>query len=114
MAIDSYAEGMSYENFMKRAFQTSDNNKPGIHLSNMKNLIDAESGESWVSHLPPAKKQLEKVKNYIEKAFVKLIKLNKEKVVKSQLSDLKMDILESQSADELSHIIRQALDLTRS
>jgi hypothetical protein len=79
MPVDSYAEGMSYEILMKRSFQTTDNRKPGIHLSYLKNLIDAENGESWVSHLPSVKKQLEKIKVYMDKAFVKLIKSNKER-----------------------------------
>lgn len=60
--MESYAEGMSYEIFMKRAFQTSDNSKPGVHLSYLRNLIDAENGELWVSHLPNAKKQLDNIK----------------------------------------------------
>jgi hypothetical protein len=46
-------------------------------------------GEPWVSHLPKAQKQLEKVKGYMEKASAKLIKSNKDSGVKSMLSDFK-------------------------
>jgi hypothetical protein len=112
MAIDSYAEGMSYEAFMKRAFQTNDNGKPGIHLSYLTNLLDKENGESWVSHLPSAKKQIEKVKSYMDKAFMKLIKVNKDTSVKKALAGLQIQTKDSNSAAELSVIIRKALNLT--
>ena len=113
MAVESYAEGMSYEIFMKRAFQTNDTSKPGIHLSNMKNLIDAENGESWVSHLPKANKQLEKVRGYMNKGFEKLIKTNKDLKVKSLLADLQVKTLQSGNAVELCGILRRALDVTK-
>ena len=112
MGVNSYAEGMSYEIFMKRAFQTTDNRKPGIHLSYLTNLIDAENGESWVSHLPKAQKQLEKVKGYIEKALVKLVKSNKDSGVKSILSALQLEVSLSSSSYELIGVIRKALDVT--
>lgn len=112
MAVNSYAEGMSYEIFMKRAFQTTDNRKPGIHLSYLKNLIDAENGESWVSHLPKAEKQLEKVKGYMEKALIKLIKSNKDSSVKSILSELQVEVSRSSGSYELIGVIRKALDVT--
>lgn len=110
--MDSYAEGMSYEIFMKRAFQTSDNNKPGIHLSYLRNLIDAENRESWVSHLPNAKKQLDEIKGYMDKAFVKLINSNKDVAVKSVLTGLRAEVLNSASSNDLIGIIRRALDVT--
>lgn len=112
MPIDSYAEGMSYEIFMRRAFPNNDNNKPGMHLSCLRNLIDKENGESWVSHLPSTKKQLEKVKGYMDKAFVKLINSNKDVGVKSVLMGLQEQVFESSASDELIRAIRKALEVT--
>ena len=45
---NSYTQAMNYETFMCRAYGTYDTNKPGLHMSCMQNLIDAENGKGWV------------------------------------------------------------------
>lgn len=110
--MDNYGECMSYETFMKRAHKTHDNGKPGIHLSNMKNLLDAENNESWVKHLPAAPKQLIKVKGYIDKAFVKLVKSTRKAEIKLLLEQLQQQAAYSTEGTELLKVIRKALDAT--
>ncbi|NLP59398.1 hypothetical protein [Lutibacter sp. B1] len=113
MSIETYKNGMMYENFMCRAFKTTDRMKPGIDISYMRNLIDAENGESWVSHLPSADKQLVKVKTYINKAFEKLIKRRRKEEDKMQLRLLQEKAQNSFSSGELLDIIEQTMEITQ-
>lgn len=112
MTIETYKNAMRYENFMCRAFKTYDRSKPGIDISYMRNLIDAENGESWVKHLPSADKQFNKIKNYIDKAFNKLIKRRRTEDKKMPLLILQEKAQNSYTSTELLYIIEQALELT--
>jgi hypothetical protein len=78
----------------------------------MRNLIDAENGESWVSHLPSADKQLVKVKGYIDKAFTKLIKRRRTDEKKIPLYLLQEKAQNSLHSAELLIVIEQALEIT--
>jgi predicted outer membrane protein len=112
MGIDSYKKGSSYENFMRRAFNSFNSDKQEFSLSTMRNLIDAENGEPCVSHLPSAKKQLEKVKGHIYDAFDEMLSKKKYENQKSALKYLQSQANESNSSDELMKVIEQALELT--
>ena len=111
--MSTYTSAMRYENFMCRAFQTTDRRKPGIDISNMRNLIDAENGESWVSHLPSADKQLVKIRSYIDKAFEKLIKRRRTEEKRIPLLILQGNARNSDTSNELLSIIQNALELTQ-
>ena len=106
--VQSYQRAMSYENFMKRALQTSDTSKPGIHMSNMENLMNAEDGNNF-SFLPSAEKQLENVKKHLNKAFTKFLKRNLPQEKKEKLQTLKDKIPFSYSSNDLLTIIEDAL-----
>lgn len=112
MGIESYKKGSSYENFMHRAFNSYNSGKLEHSLSVMRNLIDAENGETCVSHLPSAQKQLEKIKGYLHKAFDRLLETKKYQNDKIALLHLQNEIALSSSSDELMIIIEQALELT--
>lgn len=113
MSDNTYVRAIRYENFMCRAFGTYDRRKPGLDISYMRNLIDAENGESWVSHLPSADKQLIKIKLYIDKAFDKFIAKRKTDEKKFPLIILKQKAQNSYDSEELLSIINQALMLTQ-
>jgi hypothetical protein len=78
----------------------------------MRNLIDAENGEGWVSHLPSAEKQFAKVNSYIQKAFDKLIKRRRTEEKKNELLQLKERTINSRRSSELLDIIEEAMELT--
>lgn len=113
MNIDTYKKATSYENFMTRAFNTDDRSKPGIDISYMSNLIDAEDGESPVTYLPSFEKQLIKIKFYIDKAFDKLIERRRSEVKIRTLMYLKDKAKSTHTSKELLIIIEQALELTK-
>jgi len=52
MSAEVYIKATSHGNFMCRALKTSDTHMPRIGLYYMRNLIDVENGESWVSQFP--------------------------------------------------------------
>ncbi len=112
MPIESYKNGMSYEIFICRAFKDLDNRKNGAHLSNMRNLIDAENGESFVSHLPNALKQLATVKQYMTKAIDKYLKNKLTDLEKESLSELKNRTEKAGTSSELLDIIEEGLLIT--
>jgi len=112
MSVESYKNGMSYEVFICRAFKNWDNSKNGAHLSNMRNLIDAENGESFVSHLPSASKQLATVKKYMTKAIDKYLKSKLTDLEKESLSELKNRAENATSSNELLDIIEEGLNIT--
>ena len=70
----SYLEVSLYEALIRRAFMQIDRSKNGAHSANMTNMIDAENGESWVSHLPKYDKQFSKIQSYLRKALNKILK----------------------------------------
>lgn len=114
MPIDSYTSGFSYERFMMRFMDTSDRRKPGVDVSYMRNLIDMENGESNVKHLGSKEKQLERVKKYMDKAFIKKLKSIKVESDKKKLEVFHGQVHVAYSSDQLLEIIREAMDITTS
>lgn len=109
---NSYTQAMNYEIFMCRAYGTYDTSKPGLHMSCMQNLIDAENGKVWVGHLPSAEKQLVQVKKYLDIGFDKFIAKRKMDDQKFPLILLKQKASNSLCALDLLNIINQVLILT--
>lgn len=112
MGIDAYKSGMRYEIFICRAYKSSNNSKNGAHLSYMRNLIDAENGESFVSHLSSATKQLVEVKKYISKAIDKYLKNKLTDGEKDALINLKDKTGMATDSSDLLEIIEEGLQLT--
>ena len=109
----SYKNGMTYENFMHRAYQKYDPSKDDRHSSAMKNTIDAENGQSWVKHLGTFDKQFAKLKTNIHKALDKYIANKKLKTeVTDTISTFKARVDNAMTTDELMMIIHQTLELT--
>lgn len=111
----AYKQGSYYENFMCRAFRTSDNSKPGMHGSAMQNLIDAENGECiLIDYLGSFDKQFSKVKKYIHSAFDKFLKMKLPPESIDILSSLKAQVDQSKSTIDLIQIIEKAMEVTQS
>lgn len=112
MTVEAYKQGMNYEIFICRAHNCWDNSKNGAHLSHMKNLIDAENGSSWVSHLGSPKKQIIDVKKNMLKAFDKYLSMNFTDEEKEDLNKLKGYTQDASSSSILLDIIDIALKIT--
>ena len=109
----SYMKGMSYEAFMRRAFQKSEITKDDRRSAAMQNAIDAETGQSHVQHLRPFEKQFEKLKNNIHNALDKYIANKKLKAeVTDTISTFKARVDNAMTTDDLMLIIHQTLELT--
>jgi hypothetical protein len=112
-SVYAYLQGSNYEIFMHRAFRTSNRSKPGMDGSTMKNLIDAENGESWVRHLGSFEKQLTQIKVYMNKAIDKYLemKLPVENLVAISLMKSRLD--QANSSAVLINIIDETIELTQ-
>lgn len=110
----AYKQGSYYENFMCRAFRTSDNSKPGMHGSAMQNLIDAENGETLVTQLGSFDKQFIKVKKYMNSAFDKFLKMKLPAESLKILVNLQPEVNQARSTADLIHIIERTMEVTQS
>lgn len=104
----NYDKSWEYEWFMKKVYGGNAIHKNKVHQSNLKNLLDIESGTTYSKHLGSQEKQFNKIKNYISKALIKVSKTAKYK----QNADLylvlndKLDFCST--GDDLLSIIEQA------
>lgn len=71
---ENYLKASKYEWFMKKVYGSSTTHKNKVHLSNLKNVLDLESGFTFSKHLGSHEKQFDKVKNYVSKALIKVSK----------------------------------------
>ena len=114
-SIEAYKQGSYYENFMCRAFRTSDNSKPGMHGSAMQNLIDAENGETiLIDFLGSYEEQLGKVKKYMHTALDKFLKMKLNPDSLDILTKLKAQVNPAKSTTELMQIVEKVMDVTQS
>lgn len=111
MSADSYVKAMSYEIFIRRAHNCDRGTRNGADVGYMKNLIETENGQKWVKE--SYEKQLEKVKNYLHKAFAKLLKNRKLKSVHEDLLALKEGIDTAYGSDKLLKIVDKGLELSQ-
>lgn len=72
--MQTFTEGMLYENFIRIAHNCKPGMRYGANSSLMENPMTMEQGKTYASHLGSFEKQFEKVKNYISKALLKLSK----------------------------------------
>ncbi|GAB6122327.1 hypothetical protein [Dysgonomonas termitidis] len=107
----NYLNATMYEIFICRAFKCN-NSKNGAHLSNMKNLIDAENGKLWVSHLPSASAQLITVKKYISNAIDEFLKKRLSNAERENLLKLKHIVELATSSSQLFQVIDEGLEIT--
>jgi hypothetical protein len=110
MSADSYAKAISYEMFIRKAHSCDRGARNGADVAYMKNLIDTENGQKWVKE--SYEKQFEKVKNYLHKAFAKLLKNKKLKNVHEDLLALKEGIDTANNSNKLVKIVNKGLDLS--
>jgi hypothetical protein len=113
--IKAYKDGMTYEIFMQRAFQSSDNSKPGMHCSTIQNFIRVESGDkTWVREHGSLEQQLAKIKIYMHKAMDKYLKMKKIPAANlDRLDFLNIQIDRAYSSDDLMSIILETIELTQ-
>lgn len=104
---DSYTKGMSYENFIRRAFQCDNGSKHGAQVSFVRNLIDTENQEAWVKQLPKFEKQLEKVKDYLTKAIEKYLKRNPSPNEKVSLLALNEEVKTAYTSSQIVSIVER-------
>lgn len=109
----AYIQGSYYENFMCRAFRTSDNSKPGLHGSYMQNLIDAERGQTLMRELGSFEKQLAKVKVHMHKAMDKYLQMKLPPGSLEIIFKMKMRVDLAKSTTELLEIIETVMQLTQ-
>jgi hypothetical protein len=109
MAGESYANGMNYEIFIRRAFKC-ERGKHGAETSLLRFLLEADGGNNNLSG--PYSKQFEKVKSYLTKAIDKFISRKPTNEELKGLIQLKEEVLDAPNASALVSIIRYGLDLT--
>ena len=107
---ESYSAGSVYENFIRRAHGSNDRTKNGANSAYMTNLIDRENGESWVSHLPSADKQLEKVRVYLIKALEKIRKWPLSESEATSVDRAMIEVLEATHSRALMEVINSCFD----
>lgn len=77
MSVDEYKKAFSYEMLIRNVYECPRGMKNGADLCFMQNAMTMERGESFAKNLGPFKKQFEVVKNYLQKALIKLSKTRK-------------------------------------
>ena len=110
----AYKQGSYYENFMCRAYQTSDTTKTGMHGSAMQNLIDAENGQTLVDWLGSFDKQLIKVKGYMQKALDKFLQMKLAPSTLETLEEMKRRVAIARSTSELMLVVERTMEMTQS
>lgn len=108
---DNYLKASEYEWFMKKVYDSSTTHKTKVHLNNLKNVLDLESGFTHSKHLGSHEKQFDKVKNYISKALIKVSKTAKYKQNADLFLMLNDKIDYCGSSDDLLLIIMRAKKL---
>jgi hypothetical protein len=77
MSVDEYKKAFSYEMLIRNVYECPRGMKNGADLCFMQNAMTMERGKSFAKNLGPFKKQFEVVKNYLQKALIKLSKTRK-------------------------------------
>ncbi len=106
---ETYMHGNRYEYFIRRAFNC-DRGSHGAETSLFKFLLEYELGRDSLGQ--PYSKQLEQVKNYLEKAVDKFLQRKPTPTEKSELENLKLKINEADSSMELVDLLKKGMDIT--
>jgi hypothetical protein len=110
---DSYADGTTYEIFIRRAHKSYQrNNTNGGESAYMKNLIDTENGKDLQRLVGSYEKQFAKVSGYISKAIDKYLKMKVNAEEKASLESLKQRLSSASSAQDLVRITDEGLNIT--
>ena len=113
MERDFYTETMPYEHFICRAYQCFPQRKNGAQHSFMQNLMMAEHKVSYVSHLSKFDKQFGVVKNYIDKALKKFLKMNLTQEEHQNILSLQERLESASSSIILMEIVNDGLKVTQ-
>lgn len=110
MAGESYANGMNYEIFIRRAFKC-ERGKHGAETALFQYLLEADAGRNSLTG--SYSKQFEKVKAYLVKAIDKFLSRKPTEQELNGLLLLKQQVTNAYSASDLVGVIRYGLDLTQ-
>ena len=105
-----YSQSFRYENLIRIAYNCQRGMKNGADLCFMQNAMTMEQGKTYAKHLGTFEKQFDKVKNYTEKALLKLSKtkpFSSEKDYFLSLVD-RMENLETTS--ELMNVVNMGME----
>lgn len=107
----NHMNSMSYEYFLLRAYQFNKNLRRPSNQEFL-NLIEAENGNrhSW---LPKAEKQLDDIKERLDKAISIFISKLKDRETIEKLEDLQSRISEVSSNREIPSLVDEGLNLTQ-
>lgn len=106
---NSYIIATRYEHFIRKVFNC-DVNKHGAHLSTMQNVMFMEEGRSYSKHLGSLDKQFAKVRTYIDRAILKLIKDSNNEDEKSFYEGLLLELEDSTNTRDLMNVVELAFN----
>lgn len=106
---DAYMYGTSYEFFITRAFGC-DRFKHGATNALLEFLLIADLGKNYLSK--PYEKQLNEVKNYLQKAIQKYLKRKPTDTERAFLEKMSIDIELANTASDLVPLIENGLEAT--
>ena len=114
MTADSYIAGMSYANFICKAYNLdASNQKHFSYCAKMRNLIDAENGGISISK--SVKKQFDDVKGYLTKAIDKYLTRKEITLVqREKLEELKERTNYVINSSGLMNIVEDGLEIVSS
>lgn len=110
MSTDNYKKAMRYEMFIRNTYNCKRGSRNGADISFMKNAMSMEKGETFAKHLGSFEKQFNKVKNYVEKALIKLTKTKPFSNEKDFFNNLLSKLEYVNSTHYLMEIVDVALD----
>lgn len=110
MSTQDYQDSLIYEYFICRAFNCPRGNRNGADASYMKNAMSLEAGETYAKHLGSFDKQFSKVKDYIQKALVKLLKTKSYKDSHPLFESKKEELHYAGTTTALMRVIRDAMN----
>lgn len=109
--IEIHNIGMNYETFLTRAFRT-DKRIRRANKQEFINLANSENGKK-LSFQPSFEKQLEEIKNRLEKALNIFIEKTDDKTELLTLKNLEMQLLTLKSYKDLTEIVKIGLENTK-
>lgn len=110
MAGESYANGMNYEIFIRRAFKC-ERGKHGAETALLQSLLEADAGRNNL--MTPYTKQFEKVKTHLMKSIDKFLSRKPTENEYNGLVQMRNQVMNAHSASALIHVIEFGLNLTQ-
>ena len=112
MSSQSYADGMKYEIFIRRAHNCGRGIENGAELSFVRNLINSEYKENHSKHLPQFNELIDDVKEYIVIAIDKFLDRNPTDEEQINLNELRDETESAMRSSEIVSIVVRGLEIT--